>query len=93
MLISTWSPHFYRTDQADRASRVIDSLFIGPPGVMESDPNIVINLALAPDNYTLEEFERLDDAEQQKQLTHAKALSGRSELPIQMDEFPMFLFE
>lgn len=90
MLISTWSPHFYRTD---RASRVVDSLFIGPPGVMESDPNIVINLALEPNNYTPEEFERLDEAEQQKQLNFAKALSGLSELPNQMDEFPMFLFE
>ena len=88
LLISTWSPHFYQVP----AANVLDSLFIGPPGVMESDTNVVINLALSPDNYPTEEFERLDEVEQLKQLAAAKTLTGKPELPIQMEEFTMFCY-
>ena len=94
-MISTWSPHFYRSAclSADKSTSMeLDHLFIGPPGVEESNANVVINLALTPDNYEPDVFERLDDAEQAKQLCAVKALIGRSELPVQMDEFPMFSF-
>ena len=92
MLISTWSPRVYGSVAGAAKVVELDHLFIGPPGVKETDSNTVINLALSPDNYEPELFERLDEAEQAKQMAAAKALSGKSELPVQMDEFPMFCY-
>lgn len=81
-LLSTWTDHYYSfgidysiTFVREPKSEKVGCVYIGPPGVVETDPNVIINVSLSPDNFPVEEFERLDEAEQELQLARAKAFS------------------